>query len=281
MTQLITFQDMQGMAQAIAKSGLFGMKTPEQALALMLIAQAEGKHPGIVARDYHVIQGRASLKADAMLARFQEAGGKCEWFKYEDAVCEASFSHPQGGSIRLAWTLERAKAAGLTGKDVWRQYPRAMLRARVISEGIRTVFPGVLSGLYTPEEVGDFDAKPVVVDAVQENAERVAAGQDPIPDEAGKVKARQDYQYLAAFNRAKAAEISKNAGTDWARISREVGDFVAKVGADDVKKFHEVRDELMGKEPSEEKKLNKQLQDEGADIGQMINAYETALKPKE
>ena len=30
-----------------------------------------------------------------------------------------------------------------------------MLRSRVISEGVRTVRPGVLSGLYTPEEVRD------------------------------------------------------------------------------------------------------------------------------
>jgi hypothetical protein len=32
-----------------------------------------------------------------------------------------------------------------------------MLRARVISEGIRTVYPGVAVGIYTPEEVNDFD----------------------------------------------------------------------------------------------------------------------------
>ncbi|MBK8184776.1 MAG: hypothetical protein IPK63_18615 [Candidatus Competibacteraceae bacterium] len=49
-----------------------------------------------------------------------------------------------------------AKRANLAGKDLWKQYPRAMLRARVISEGIRTVYPGVLSGMYTPEEVRDF-----------------------------------------------------------------------------------------------------------------------------
>jgi hypothetical protein len=31
-----------------------------------------------------------------------------------------------------------------------------MLRARVVSEGIRTVFPGCVVGVYTPEEVNDF-----------------------------------------------------------------------------------------------------------------------------
>jgi hypothetical protein len=34
-----------------------------------------------------------------------------------------------------------------------------MLRARVISEGIRTVYPGCVVGVYTPEEVGDFEPR--------------------------------------------------------------------------------------------------------------------------
>ena len=154
---LVTMDDINFMGNAISKSGLFGMKTPDQAIALMLIAQAEGMHPAIAARDYHVIQGRPALKADAMLARFQTAGGKVSWDVYTDAEVKATFSHPAGGSVTLSWTLEQAKRIGLAGKDNWKNYPRAMLRARVISEGIRTVYPGCVVGVYTPEEVQDFD----------------------------------------------------------------------------------------------------------------------------
>jgi len=162
-TSLVPIADIERMAVAVAKSGLFGMKTPEQAVALMLIAQAEGMHPAIAARDYHVIQGRPALKADAMLARFQAAGGKVNWDIYTDAEVKATFSHAQGGSITLSWTFEQARKIGLTGKDNWKNYPRAMLRARVISEGIRTVYPGCVVGVYTPEEVQDFEPvrKPV------------------------------------------------------------------------------------------------------------------------
>lgn len=156
---LIPMSEIERMANAISKSSLFGIRTPEQAIALMLIAQAEGMHPAIAARDYHVIQGRPALKADAMLARFLQAGGKVEWKSYTDQAVCGTFSHPQGGSITVEWTIAQAKQAGLTGKDVWKQYPRAMLRSRVISEGIRTVFPGVVVGVYTPEEINDFDAK--------------------------------------------------------------------------------------------------------------------------
>ena len=154
---LISITDIEKMAGAIAKSGLFGIKTPDQAMALMLIAQAEGLHPAIAARDYHVIQGRPSLKADAMLARFQTAGGKVRWTEYTESRVAGLFSHPQGGEVEVSWTIDQAKKLGFLSKDNWKNYPRAMLRARCISEGIRTVFPGVVVGVYTPEEVEDME----------------------------------------------------------------------------------------------------------------------------
>jgi len=155
MSQLITVDQIQTMANAVVKSGLFGMKTTEQATALMLIAQAEGYHPALAARDYHIIQGRPTLKAETMMARFQQQGGRVEWKTLTDEEVTATFSHPSGGSATITWTFEQARKAGLTGKDNWKNYPRAMLRARVVSEGIRTVFPGVVLGVYTPEEVQD------------------------------------------------------------------------------------------------------------------------------
>ena len=176
-SSVIPFSDVERMAVAFAKSGLFGIKTPEQGIALMLIAQAEGLHPAVAARDYHIIQGRPALKSDALLARFQAAGGKVSWGAYTDTEVAGTFSHPQGGAVTISWSIAQAKAAGLTGKDVWRQYPRAMLRARVISEGIRTVYPGVSVGVYTVEEAQDFDAKP----ATQEvKAEVVTPKQEPV-----------------------------------------------------------------------------------------------------
>lgn len=156
MSNLVPFNEIESMAIAVSKSGLFGMKTPDQAVALMLLCQAEGLHPAIAARDYHIIQGRPALKADAMLARFQQAGGKVEWKVYTDAEVTGVFSHPQGGSLEVTWTLSQAKSIGIATKDNWKNYPRAMLRARCLSEGIRAVYPGCVVGVYTPEEVQDF-----------------------------------------------------------------------------------------------------------------------------
>ena len=156
-TALITVDQVERMALAVAKSGLFGVKTPDQAMALMLISQAEGLHPALAARDYHVINGRPTLRADAMLARFQTAGGRVEWGEYTDTRVVGTFSHPSGGSVRVEWTTKMAQDAGLTRNPTWKSYPRQMLRARCISEGIRTIYPGVTVGTYTPEEAADME----------------------------------------------------------------------------------------------------------------------------
>ena len=155
-TALIPVGDLQRMAAAVAASKLFGITNADQAMALMLVAQAEGLHPATAARDYHIIQGKPALKADAMLARYLSSGGKVEWHDHTDAKVSATFSHPQGGSLKIDWDMPRAKAAGLGGKDMWTKYPRQMLRARVISEGIRATNPAVAVGVYTVEEVNDF-----------------------------------------------------------------------------------------------------------------------------
>ena len=153
----IPLSEMQEMAKIGVESNFFGIKKPTEALALMLIAQSEGKHPATVFSQYHVIQGRPALKSDAMLARFQQAGGKVEWHTHTNEKVSATFIHPQGGSLTVDWDMQRAKEAGLTGKDNYKKFPRQMLRARVISEAVRAVYPGVLQGMYTPEEVGEFD----------------------------------------------------------------------------------------------------------------------------
>jgi hypothetical protein len=163
---VIPVSDVERMAVAVAKSGLFGVSTPDQALALMLVAQSEGRHPASCAKEYHIIKGRPALKADAMLARFQQAGGKVEWVERTNDKVSATFTHEQGGSLNITWTLEDGKRAGLTNNDNWKKYPRQMLSARVISEGVRAVYPSIVSGLYTPEEVSDFTPedpkKPVI-----------------------------------------------------------------------------------------------------------------------
>ena len=207
---LIPFDQMKLMAEAIAKSKLFGIQTAEQALALGLLCQAESRHPAEAARDYHIINGKPSLKSEAMLARFQQAGGRVEWHEYTHESVSGTFSHPQGGSLKVSWTMQDAIRAGLTGNPTWKKFPRQMLKARCISEAVRGIFPGVLSGLYAPEEVGEFtpvqsvtEPEPLQIEApkeepLPENIERINPMQRLL---ASKTKAQRDKVTLGALKK--------------------------------------------------------------------------------
>lgn len=169
MNELIPYRDMQSMADVLGKSGMFG-KNPQQLLALMLIAQAEGLHPARAAQEYDIIQGKPALKSQAALARFQDAGGKIEWKVRSDEVCEAVFSHPSASPVAVRWDMARAAKMGLATKDNWKKQPMIMLQWRVVAEGVRACYPACLNRMYLVEEVQDFD-QPKDVTPVVEDAE--------------------------------------------------------------------------------------------------------------
>ena len=156
--ELMTVEDVQKLAQNVARGGLFqAFKNSDHAMTLMMLCQAEGIHPIMALRRYDIIQGRPALKSDAMLADFQARGGKVGWDVMSDTEVKATFEAPGlTKPVTVSWTIGQAQKAGIAGKDNWKNYPRAMLRSRVVSEGIRASMPGIVAGVYTPEEVQDF-----------------------------------------------------------------------------------------------------------------------------
>lgn len=222
--------DLERMAVALAGSRLFGVMTPEQAFALMLIAQADGVHPATVAREYDIIQGRPALKSQAALARFQAAGGRIQWIERGPTVCSAEFSHAAGGTLTIRWDIARAQAAQLTGKDNWKKFPDQMLSARVVAEGVRAVFPACLNGVYLAEEVQDFDPP-------RPRPSGVEVSHDPAPPiPASKPKAK-------IITRAKAEDLvtrAREAGFSDESIASAIGTDLDAVKASDAVAFFEL-----------------------------------------
>jgi len=176
--RMSSLDEMRMFAQAAVRSRFYGFKSEEEMLPLMIIAQSQGRSFTSVVEEYSVINGRPALKAESMLARFQKAGGHIKWTELSDTRCAAIFSHPQCEPVQIDWDMERAKAAGLAGRDMWKKFARNMLKARVISDGVRTAYPACLGGVYTPEEMGDMESAPV----------SPPRGQLAAPEEPGQVE---------------------------------------------------------------------------------------------
>ena len=165
--------ELNSVACTVAKSGLFGAKSPEQAYVAIATGMELGLKPMQALRNIVVIQGKPTFSADgafAVVRNHPEYGG-IEWIKQDaqEASCKIT-RISKGGQLKEtfvgSFSMKEAAAAGLANKDNWKHYPARMLRARALSFACRDAFPDVLNGLYTPEEIRE------VAEVQQEPQER-------------------------------------------------------------------------------------------------------------
>lgn len=143
---------------------------PADVALLLLVARDVGIKPSTAINRIHVIDGRPSMSSELMRGLILERGHDI-WFEDVTDTSVTIVAHrsnwPEERVARVTWTIEMAAAAGLATKDVWKKYPRAMLKARATSEIGRDTFPDVLLGVsYTPEELDvdvDEDGEPLKV----------------------------------------------------------------------------------------------------------------------
>jgi len=129
---------------------------PENLLYAISYAESLGIHPMTAITGIHVIEGKPSASAQLIGSLVRRAGHKLR-VTGDDHKATAVIIRADDPDFefRVEWTFERAKAAGLTGKSVWKNYPAAMLKARAITEVAREGCAEALFGvIYTPEELG-------------------------------------------------------------------------------------------------------------------------------
>ena len=145
------------------KSGIMGVATPGDGAVVALTCMCEGITPLEFAKTYHIINGRPSMRADMMHAKFRAAGGRVTWINMGDdgKAAEATFEF-DGQSAPIKYTIEDAK--NVVGDKLdkpdsnWKKDRGAMLRARLITKAIRILAPELIAGVYTPEELEDSGA---------------------------------------------------------------------------------------------------------------------------
>lgn len=154
--------DLEAIGNAIAQSGMFGVKNAASGLVVAATCHQQGITLLEFQRTYHIVEGRPSMRADAMLAEFRKLGGKVKIVENSVTRAAADFTF-EGHTYPLEYTIEDAKRTGdaLKGdgsiKQMWQKRADDMLWARLVSRSVRKLAPEICSGLYTPEEVADFD----------------------------------------------------------------------------------------------------------------------------
>jgi hypothetical protein len=134
-----------------------GIKTPEQAVAIILKGRELGVPPMQALSHIHVINGKPTMSAELMLAQVLKLHPKTKISYPERSSDKCVMKVQRYGSEPsiFSFTIGDAEAAGLLNNSTWKKYPRAMLHARCVSEMCRSLFPDAIAGVsYTSEEMG-------------------------------------------------------------------------------------------------------------------------------
>ena len=169
-----SFADLTRLGEMAARSRLFAVQSPEAAVVMMLTGASLGLPPVTALRGIHVVQGRAVLSSDLLVAVVLRSG-QCDLWRPVEVTAERCTleTRRRGHSdpIRHTWTMEMARKASLTGKaGPWQQFPAAMLRARCSAELARMVYPDVLFGVYVEGEIDEEVAQPAQPAAITREA---------------------------------------------------------------------------------------------------------------
>lgn len=146
----VELDDTYRLAKGLALSGMFpDAKSAEQALAKILIGRDLGLSPTQAMMGIHIVEGKPMVAAVTLGAFVRQS----EHYDYkinqlDDERCELEFSYdgdPMGVS---EFSIEDAKKAGLVkDRGGWAKYPRNMLFARAMSNGIRWYCPDATQGV--------------------------------------------------------------------------------------------------------------------------------------
>lgn len=130
---------------------------PIEACAAILAGVEVGLSPMAALRSFDVIQGQAAPRAITLRAVVQSHGHEMILLESTETRCRMKGKRKGSDEWQaVTWTLDRAKALGLTGKDNWKKQPGAMLVARATSELARLIASDAILGIgYSAEEIAD------------------------------------------------------------------------------------------------------------------------------
>ena len=148
-----TTTEIMSIGKAFAESGMFpDVKTAAQAIVKIQAGQEIGIPPFAAMSGIHIIQGKPTIGAGVM-ASCVKGSNKYDYRVVEstEQVCSIDFYQGKEKIGNSTFTISDAKKAGTKNLD---KFPKNMLFARAMSNGVKWYTPDVFSGpVYVPEEM--------------------------------------------------------------------------------------------------------------------------------
>jgi len=165
----LTLQNMNAlitMADKLYKSSLLPIalrNKPAEVLQILQMGSELGLKPMQSINSINVIQGKPTISSQLMIALIRQ---NCpnSFIKIEEDIekkivkCTMARDKSEiDQAYTASWNMDKAKAMGMDKKDNYLKQPMTMLKWRAVSEAARFVFPDIIMGCYTPEELDQND----------------------------------------------------------------------------------------------------------------------------
>ena len=182
---LATFEadaPVESMAQHMIRSGFFkDARDVSQAIVKIHAGRELGFPPVASMTGIHIVEGKITLSAQMIGACAIKHGYRYRTIEHTNEACEVEIAKSGEVLGSARYTFAEAKAAGLTNKTNWRNYPRQMLLWRALAHAVRSFAPDALGGMpvYDLDEVEPLP--PRKPDAVEVPGTPEAADEQPEP----------------------------------------------------------------------------------------------------
>jgi hypothetical protein len=144
------------IAERFVSSGFLprSIDNPAKAFAIITMGQEMGIGAWQAINGINVISGKPTISPQLMLALIENSG-RLEDIKIDTSATQCTVVMKRVGRTAHTemFTMDDAKRLGLTGKDNWQKQPAVMLKWRAVAACARVVFPDVIIGMYTPDEI--------------------------------------------------------------------------------------------------------------------------------
>lgn len=233
---------------------------PGNVLLALELADSLGLSPMDVIQNVHVIEGKLSMSASLIAGLVRRAGHRLRVFMVDPQTARATITRADDPDFEFVstWTMDRAKTAGLVGKDNWRHHPQQMLKRRATAEVARDACPEVLAGMgYDRDEVEQLPASARIT--VPDLPAQAAAGRITIPDlpaqPVGEPTVDPDpaaaRQLLAEFSAAVQAVTSATDLDALREAGRDIPDGLSEQQLDYLRAAWQARREELAAEPGD------------------------------
>lgn len=173
-------ETLRAMAAVAVRSGKYNATDYNEAtiLNIFMTARALGVDPMLALNGgFNIIKGKINMGAHFMSALARRAGHSIKVVEMTAEKCVIIAKRKDNeDSIKYEMTMDEARAAGLTGKDNWRNNPKQMLYCGAIRNVFRILFSDIAipydademnveDVLHQPDDVGVMDAPIMTVQA--------------------------------------------------------------------------------------------------------------------